>query len=43
VYFFPGIFHFLGAILGIIGGLICVIPSILKRRELREQSRPQRK
>jgi len=43
VNFFPGIFHFLGAILGIIGGLICVIPSILKRRELREQSRPKRK
>jgi peptidoglycan biosynthesis protein MviN/MurJ (putative lipid II flippase) len=43
VHFFPGIFHFLGAILGIIGGLICVIPSILKRRELPEQSRSKKK
>ncbi len=43
VQFFPGIFHFLGAILGIIGGLICVIPTYLKRRELREQSRSRRK
>ncbi len=43
VHFFPGIFHFLGAILGIIGGLICVIPTYLKRRELREQSKSRRK
>jgi peptidoglycan biosynthesis protein MviN/MurJ (putative lipid II flippase) len=43
VYFFPGIFHFLGAILGIIGGLICVIPTFLKRRELRKERTPRRK
>ncbi|MFX1300711.1 MAG: hypothetical protein ACFFAL_04205 [Promethearchaeota archaeon] len=43
VNFFPGIFHFLGAILGIIGGLTCVIPIYLKRRELRKPSRPTRK
>ncbi|MFX0077907.1 MAG: hypothetical protein ACFE8O_01595 [Candidatus Hermodarchaeota archaeon] len=43
VHFFPGIFHFLGAILGIIGGLTCVIPNYLKTRELREQGRPKRK
>lgn len=43
VNFFPGIFHFLGAILGIIGGLTCVIPIYLKRRELRKQSKSRRK
>ncbi len=43
VYFFPGIFHFLGAIIGIIGGLTCVLPIYLKRRELRAQSRLKRK
>lgn len=43
VYFFPGLFHFLGGILGIIGGLTCVIPIYLKRRELRTQSRQKRK
>ena len=43
VNFFPGIFHFLGAILGIIGGLICVIPTFLKRRELSEQRRRRKK
>ena len=43
VHFFPGIFHFLGAILGMIGGLTCVLPAFLKRRELREQGRPKRK
>lgn len=43
VNFFPGILHFLGALLGIIGGLICVIPTFLKRRELSAQRRPRRK